>query len=228
MSTDRYLRPIGSLSQLAANGARFPLATITFLGEQQDITDPEAAVSGARQTARFSFKSRIRVRRADMVQATRRLNRRRLASSPTTRNGAHSQSALPRVGVGWSRGWPPPAVPERLAPRPTASQNHECKVDGALRRSRSIWCPMERNREHRATRRRAVSAPDPRDNARIPCSGRRALFLGCTPRNVWIGTLGTAQKCRDFHDWTQQDPARSIVVSLLRGSAPLGQREVTQ
>ena len=66
----------------------------------------------------FSIKSRIRVRRADRVQATRRLNRRRLASSPTTRNGADSQSALPRVGVGWSRGWPPPAVPEPAGPAP--------------------------------------------------------------------------------------------------------------
>jgi hypothetical protein len=33
-----------ALSQCAANGARFPLTTIMFLGEQQDITDPEAAV----------------------------------------------------------------------------------------------------------------------------------------------------------------------------------------
>ena len=57
---------------------------------------------------------------------------------------------------------------------------------------------MERNREHRATRRRAVSVPDARDNARIPCSGRRALFLNCTPRNVWIGTLGTAQNAVIF------------------------------
>jgi hypothetical protein len=40
--------------------------------------------------------------------------------------------------------------------------------------------------------------PDPRDSARIPCSGKRAPFLGCTPRNVWIGTLGTAQNAEIF------------------------------
>ena len=44
VATDWYSRPIGRLSQYAANGARFPLPTITFLGEQPDITDPEAAV----------------------------------------------------------------------------------------------------------------------------------------------------------------------------------------
>ena len=44
VSTNWYSRPIGRLSQCAANGARSPLTTITFLGEQQDITDPEAAV----------------------------------------------------------------------------------------------------------------------------------------------------------------------------------------
>jgi hypothetical protein len=66
------------------------------------------------------------------------------------------------------------------------------------------------------------SAPDPRDNARTPSSGRRALFLGCyaserVDRNPRYGS-----KRREFYDWTQQ--ARSIVVSLVRGSAPLGQR----
>ena len=50
MTTDRYSRPIGRLSQCAANGVRFPLVTITFLGEQEDITDPEAAVLVAGQT----------------------------------------------------------------------------------------------------------------------------------------------------------------------------------
>jgi hypothetical protein len=50
---------------------------------------------------------------------------------------------------------------------------------GASRRSRSSGVPMERKREHRTTRRRAESAPHPRDNARIPYSGRRALYLGC-------------------------------------------------
>jgi hypothetical protein len=49
---------------------------------------------------------------------------------------------------------------------------------------------------------------------------------------VRLGTYGSEPsvrlKCRDFHDWTQQHPAKSIVVSLLRGSAPIGQRQVTQ
>ena len=39
MPTNRCSRPIGRLSHCAANGARSPLTTITFLGEQQDITD---------------------------------------------------------------------------------------------------------------------------------------------------------------------------------------------
>ena len=50
MSTDRYPGPIGRLSQCAANGARSLLTTITFLGERQDIFDPEAAVLVAGQT----------------------------------------------------------------------------------------------------------------------------------------------------------------------------------
>ena len=44
MSTDRYSGPIGRLSQCAAKGARSHLVRITFLGEQQDIFDPVAAV----------------------------------------------------------------------------------------------------------------------------------------------------------------------------------------
>jgi hypothetical protein len=44
VATDRYSRPIGRLSQYTANGACSPLATITFLGEQQDITYPDVAV----------------------------------------------------------------------------------------------------------------------------------------------------------------------------------------
>jgi len=47
MITDRYSRPIGRLSQYAATGARSLLAAITFLGEQEDTTDPDAAVGVA-------------------------------------------------------------------------------------------------------------------------------------------------------------------------------------
>jgi hypothetical protein len=50
VATDRYSRPIGRRSQCAANGARSTSATITFLGEQQDIFNPDAAVTAARQT----------------------------------------------------------------------------------------------------------------------------------------------------------------------------------
>ena len=48
--------PIGRLSQCAANGARSTLAMITFLGEPQDITDPDAAVlvAGKRTNPMFS------------------------------------------------------------------------------------------------------------------------------------------------------------------------------
>jgi hypothetical protein len=55
MSTDRDKRPIGRLSHCAANGACSPLAMITFLGGQQNITDPEAAVvvAGRRRNAMF-------------------------------------------------------------------------------------------------------------------------------------------------------------------------------
>jgi len=42
--TDRYSRPIVTLSPCAANGARVLLATITFLGERADITGPDAAM----------------------------------------------------------------------------------------------------------------------------------------------------------------------------------------
>jgi hypothetical protein len=45
VAKDRYPHPIGRQSQCAANGAHCALlATIMFLGEQQDIIDPEAAV----------------------------------------------------------------------------------------------------------------------------------------------------------------------------------------
>ena len=47
MITDRYSRPIGRLSQYAATGTRSLLAAITFLGEQEDTTDPDAAVGVA-------------------------------------------------------------------------------------------------------------------------------------------------------------------------------------
>ena len=47
MITDRYSRPIGRLSQYAAPGACSLLAAITFLREQEDITDPDAAVGVA-------------------------------------------------------------------------------------------------------------------------------------------------------------------------------------
>ena len=43
MATGRYASPIGSLSQCAANGTRPLMATITFLGEPQDIFDPGTA-----------------------------------------------------------------------------------------------------------------------------------------------------------------------------------------
>ena len=39
MTTDQYSRLIGSLSQCAAIGVCFTWATITLLGEYQDITD---------------------------------------------------------------------------------------------------------------------------------------------------------------------------------------------
>jgi hypothetical protein len=44
LQIDLSSRPIGRLSQRAANSARSPVATITFLGEQQDISDPETAL----------------------------------------------------------------------------------------------------------------------------------------------------------------------------------------
>ncbi len=53
----RYSRPIGRLSPCAANGVRVLLVTITFLGEQQDIFDPGAAVpvAGRRRNANGLF-----------------------------------------------------------------------------------------------------------------------------------------------------------------------------
>ena len=53
LSRDRYSRSIGRLLQNPANGADSPLATITFLGAQQDITDPEVEVlvAGRRRNA---------------------------------------------------------------------------------------------------------------------------------------------------------------------------------
>ena len=44
MPTNLYSRPIGRRSQRAANGTRSTWSTITFLGEQQDTSDPEAAI----------------------------------------------------------------------------------------------------------------------------------------------------------------------------------------
>jgi hypothetical protein len=51
--TNQYSRPIGRLSQSGADGALSVLATITFLGEQGDATDPErrALFPGRRRNA---------------------------------------------------------------------------------------------------------------------------------------------------------------------------------
>jgi hypothetical protein len=70
--------------------------------------------------------------------------------------------------------------------------------------------PMERNREHRTTC--AVLIP-PRIPATTPAflvreSGRCSSVIRASEpvdRNPRYGS-----KCRDFYDWTQQDPARSI------------------
>jgi hypothetical protein len=163
------------------------------------------------------------------VQATRRLNRRRLASSPTTRNGAHSQSALPRVGVGWSRGWPPPAVPEPAGPAPNGQSKP--RIQGGWRfEALEVHLVSRWNATAKIGQPAAVLNP-PRIPATTPAflvreGGRCSSVVRASDhvdRNPRYGS-----KCRDFHDWTRQDPARSIVVSLLRGSAPLGQPQVTQ
>jgi hypothetical protein len=44
VATGRYPGPIGTRSECAANSTRSTRATITFLGEQQDIIDPVAAI----------------------------------------------------------------------------------------------------------------------------------------------------------------------------------------
>jgi hypothetical protein len=46
VTTDRYSGPIGRLSKCTANGACSLLATITFLGEQLDTTDPPSRRDG--------------------------------------------------------------------------------------------------------------------------------------------------------------------------------------
>jgi hypothetical protein len=48
--TDRYSRPISRLWQCGAVLRCGLMTTITFLGERQDIIDPDAAVTAARQT----------------------------------------------------------------------------------------------------------------------------------------------------------------------------------
>jgi hypothetical protein len=60
VATGPYPGPVGRLLQCAANGACSSLATITFPGEQQDITDPEAAVldTGRRRNANVLSASR--------------------------------------------------------------------------------------------------------------------------------------------------------------------------
>jgi hypothetical protein len=50
VNTDQYSRPIGGLQQCAASGACSLLTTITFLGERQDIFDPEGTVLVDEQT----------------------------------------------------------------------------------------------------------------------------------------------------------------------------------
>jgi len=49
VTTDRYSGPIGRLSQRRANRSVALLATITFFGERQDITDPQLAVLAGRR-----------------------------------------------------------------------------------------------------------------------------------------------------------------------------------
>jgi hypothetical protein len=83
----------------------------------------------------------------------------------------------------------------------------------------------------RERRQAAVVPIPPRILATTPAlpdreDGRCSLAVRASERVDRNPRYGS--KCRDFYDWTQQDPARSIIVSLLRGSAPLGQRKVTQ
>ena len=73
MATDRYSRPFGRLEQRVANDARFLLTTITFLGEQQAIFNPEAAVLVAwpYRTPMFCLPATIR----DLSSHSHRLTR---------------------------------------------------------------------------------------------------------------------------------------------------------
>ena len=92
----------------------------------------------------------------------------------------------------------------------------------------TFWCPsargpsggpMERIREHRTT--------DPRQRPHSLFGNAGAVPRLFVPRNVWIGTLGTAQNAVIF----TTGPSKILpgqLVRLLRGSAPLGQPQVTQ
>jgi hypothetical protein len=106
VSTNRYSRPIGRPSQCAANGTRSTWTTILFLGEQQDIIDPEAAILVAGQmteTPRFCPPA----------------SGRRLLGSPT-RSPVGQPPNPGSTAVPSTFGFDHPAQPHDSAPPPMA------------------------------------------------------------------------------------------------------------
>jgi hypothetical protein len=80
VTTHRYPRPIGRRSQCAAKCASSTRATITFLGEQPDILDPE------RPGPYFGRYGEGPSSVDDTDDALRRL--------PSTRHGSHAPKRL--------------------------------------------------------------------------------------------------------------------------------------
>jgi hypothetical protein len=101
VSTNRYSRPIGRRSQCAANGTRSNWATITFLGEQLDIIDPEAAVPAAGQRRKANAPS-ARSRLTSWRETLRPSQEPRFVNLP---HAAHpkllpfSATTCPRCGI---------------------------------------------------------------------------------------------------------------------------------
>jgi hypothetical protein len=102
--------------------------------------------------------------------------------------------------------WPPANVDDPAGRFPSGGHRQGgCRLEAP----RSSWCPDGTHTRTLDNPFPCRFRPDLRDNARIPCSGRRALssVVGASERVDRNPRYGS--KCRDSYDWA---PARSCQV----------------
>ena len=102
VATDRYSRPIVTFGQPNTNLPCGLMTTITFLGEQQDIIDPEAAVLVAGQTTERRCSVRHPPVDSDLSDHTHQVTRRDLPCRGTAPSG-HPDNGRPLASSGYPR-----------------------------------------------------------------------------------------------------------------------------